>query len=125
MKMNNYFLSTNFSKRNKQAFTQRKDRGEFIRVSLVGYTNVGKSTLLNLLSKSDVLAENKLFATLDSTVRKVVIAVSRFSFTPKPLPVITDDKPAGAASEQQKAEPMENYNIIQLPDGRFKLTKQG
>ena len=57
--------------------------------------------------------------------RKVVIAVSRFSFTPKPLPVITDDKPAGAASEQQKAEPMENYNIIQLPDGRFKLTKQG
>ena len=48
----------------KQAFTQRKDRGEFIRVALVGYTNVGKSTLMNLLSKSDVFAENKLFATL-------------------------------------------------------------
>jgi GTP-binding protein HflX len=57
----------------KQSFTQRKDRGEFIRVSLVGYTNVGKSTLMNLLSKSDVFAENKLFATLDTTVRKVTI----------------------------------------------------
>ncbi|MBA2330353.1 MAG: GTPase HflX [Bacteroidota bacterium] len=56
----------------KQAFTQRKERGEFIRVSLVGYTNVGKSTLMNLLSKSDVLAENKLFATLDTTTRKIV-----------------------------------------------------
>jgi len=56
----------------KQAFTQRKDRGELIRVSLVGYTNVGKSTLMNLLSKSEVLAENKLFATLDTTTRKIV-----------------------------------------------------
>jgi GTPase len=56
----------------KQAFTQRKDRGEFIRVSLVGYTNVGKSTIMNLLSKSEVLAENKLFATLDTTTRKMV-----------------------------------------------------
>ncbi len=57
----------------KQAFTQRKTRGEMIRVALVGYTNVGKSTLMNLLSKSEVLAENKLFATLDTTVRKVVL----------------------------------------------------
>lgn len=56
----------------KQAFTQRKDRGEFIRVSLVGYTNVGKSTLMNLLSKTEMLAENKLFATLDTTTRKLV-----------------------------------------------------
>src|SRR4051812_36912409 len=56
----------------KQAFTQRKDRGEFIRVALVGCTNVGKSTLMNLLSKSEVLAENKLFATLDTTTRKIV-----------------------------------------------------
>jgi GTP-binding protein HflX len=56
----------------KQAFTQRKERGEFIRVSLVGYTNVGKSTLMNLLSKSEVLSENKLFATLDTTTRKLV-----------------------------------------------------
>lgn len=56
----------------KQAFTQRKERGEFIRVALVGYTNVGKSTIMNLLSKSEVFAENKLFATLDTTTRKVV-----------------------------------------------------
>lgn len=57
----------------KQMTTQRKNRGKLVRVSLVGYTNVGKSTLMNLLSKSDVFAENKLFATLDATVRKVVI----------------------------------------------------
>lgn len=57
----------------KQSATQRKNRGELIRVALVGYTNVGKSTIMNLLSKSDVFAENKLFATLDTTVRKVVI----------------------------------------------------
>jgi GTPase len=57
----------------KQSFTQRKERGELIRVSLVGYTNVGKSTIMNLLSKSDVFAENKLFATLDTTTRKVVL----------------------------------------------------
>ncbi|MDF2437435.1 MAG: hflX [Bacteroidota bacterium] len=57
----------------KQMETQRKSRGEMIRVALVGYTNVGKSTIMNMLSKSDVFAENKLFATLDTTVRKVVI----------------------------------------------------
>lgn len=62
----------------KQSFTQRKDRGEFIRVSLVGYTNVGKSTLMNLLSKSEVFAENKLFATLDTTTRKVVFESTPF-----------------------------------------------
>ena len=56
----------------KQSITQRKERGEFIRVALVGYTNVGKSTLMNVLSKSDVFAENKLFATLDTTTRKLV-----------------------------------------------------
>ncbi|MDA8895258.1 GTPase HflX [Flavobacteriales bacterium] len=57
----------------KQMATQRKNRGQMIRVSLVGYTNVGKSTIMNALSKSEVFAENKLFATLDTTVRKVVI----------------------------------------------------
>ncbi len=62
----------------KQSYTQRKERGEFIRVSLVGYTNVGKSTLMNLLSKSDVIAENKLFATLDTTTRKVVFENTPF-----------------------------------------------
>jgi GTP-binding protein HflX len=62
----------------KQAFTQRKDRGEFIRVALVGYTNVGKSTIMNLISKSEVFAENKLFATLDTTTRKVVFENTPF-----------------------------------------------
>lgn len=56
----------------KQSFTQRKERGELIRVALVGYTNVGKSTLMNVLTKAEVFAENKLFATLDTTTRKVV-----------------------------------------------------
>jgi GTP-binding protein HflX len=62
----------------KQSFTQRKERGEFIRVALVGYTNVGKSTLMSLLSKSEVFAENKLFATLDTTTRKVVFEQTPF-----------------------------------------------
>jgi GTP-binding protein HflX len=62
----------------KQSFTQRKERGEFIRVALVGYTNVGKSTIMNLMSKSDVFAENKLFATLDTTTRKVVFENTPF-----------------------------------------------
>lgn len=62
----------------KQSFTQRKERGELIRVALVGYTNVGKSTLMNLLSKSDVFAENKLFATLDTTTRKIVFENTPF-----------------------------------------------
>ncbi|EHO68715.1 GTP-binding protein HflX [Prevotella micans F0438] len=57
----------------KQKITQRKNRGRLIRVALVGYTNVGKSTIMNLLAKSEVFAENKLFATLDTTVRKVVV----------------------------------------------------
>lgn len=62
----------------RQSQTQRKTRGELIRVALVGYTNVGKSTLMNLMSKSEVLAENKLFATLDTTVRKVVFTTMPF-----------------------------------------------
>lgn len=62
----------------KQSFTQRKERGELIRVALVGYTNVGKSTLMNILSKSDVFAENKLFATLDTTTRKLVFENTPF-----------------------------------------------
>jgi GTPase len=62
----------------KQALTQRKERGEFIRLALVGYTNVGKSTIMNMLSKSEVFAENKLFATLDTTTRKVVFETTPF-----------------------------------------------
>ena len=65
----------------KQKSVQRKNRGKMVRVALVGYTNVGKSTLMNLLSKSDVFAENKLFATLDTTVRKVVIENLPFLLT--------------------------------------------
>jgi GTP-binding protein HflX len=62
----------------KQSFTQRKERGEFIRVALVGYTNVGKSTIMTLLSKSEIFAENKLFATLDTTTRKIVWETTPF-----------------------------------------------
>jgi GTP-binding protein HflX len=71
-------LRKRLSEIDKQAQTQRKDRGEFIRVALVGYTNVGKSTLMTLLSKSEVFAENKLFATLDTTTRKVVFETTPF-----------------------------------------------
>ncbi|MBQ3677363.1 MAG: GTPase HflX [Bacteroidales bacterium] len=67
------FLKDELAKIDRQMVTQRKNRQSLIRVALVGYTNVGKSTLMNLISKSEVLAENKLFATLDTTVRKVVI----------------------------------------------------
>lgn len=66
-------LKAQLKKIDQQMATQRKNRGKMVRVALVGYTNVGKSTIMNLLSKSDVFAENKLFATLDTTVRKVVI----------------------------------------------------
>lgn len=66
-------LKEQLAKVDKQMAVQRSNRGQLVRLSLVGYTNVGKSTLMNLLAKSDVFAENKLFATLDTTVRKVVI----------------------------------------------------
>jgi len=66
-------LKEQLRKVDRQMATQRSNRGQLVRISLVGYTNVGKSTIMNLLSKSDVFAENKLFATLDTTVRKVVI----------------------------------------------------
>lgn len=71
-------LKKDLIKIDRQSQTQRKNRGQMIRVSLVGYTNAGKSTLMNLLSKSDVFAENKLFATLDTTVRKVVFGQMPF-----------------------------------------------
>ncbi len=71
-------LKKKLEKIDQQNLTQRKNRGELIRVALVGYTNVGKSTLMNLLSKSEVFAENRLFATLDTTVRKVVFDTTPF-----------------------------------------------
>jgi len=75
------FLKEKLKDIDKQKVTQRKSREELIRVALVGYTNAGKSTVMNLLSKSDVFAENKLFATLDTTVRKVVIGNLPFLLT--------------------------------------------
>jgi GTP-binding protein HflX len=74
-------LKTKLKDIDKQKITQRKNRESMIRVSLVGYTNVGKSTIMNMLAKSDVFAENKLFATLDTTVRKVVIENLPFLLT--------------------------------------------
>jgi GTP-binding protein HflX len=74
-------LRKNLLKIDKQMSVQRKNRGKMVRVALVGYTNVGKSTLMNLISKSQVFAENKLFATLDTTVRKVVIKNIPFLLT--------------------------------------------
>jgi len=71
-------LQAKLAKIDQQNETRRKNRGDTIRVALVGYTNVGKSTLMNMLSKSDVFAENKLFATLDTTVRKVVVEATPF-----------------------------------------------
>lgn len=75
------FLKKKLEKIDKQMATQRGNRGQLVRVALVGYTNVGKSTLMNVLSKSDVFAEDKLFATLDTTVRKVVIGNLPFLLT--------------------------------------------
>ena len=71
-------LKKKLQKIDKQALTRRKGREHLIRVALVGYTNAGKSTLMNKLAKSEVFAEDKLFATLDTTVRKVVIETSHF-----------------------------------------------
>lgn len=71
-------LKKRLDKIDQQAMTQRKNRGQMVRVALVGYTNVGKSTIMNLLSKSEVFAEDKLFATLDTTVRKVVFNTMPF-----------------------------------------------
>ena len=74
-------LKSKLERIDRQSKTRRKNRGQMIRVSLVGYTNVGKSTLMNLLSKSEVFAENKLFATLDTTIRKVVFENVPFLLT--------------------------------------------
>lgn len=75
------FLKAQLEKIDSQMTVQRRNRGKMVRVALVGYTNVGKSTIMNLISKSDVFAENKLFATLDTTVRKVVIGNLPFLLT--------------------------------------------
>jgi GTP-binding protein HflX len=74
-------LKKKLAKIDRQMSVQRKNRGKMVRVALVGYTNVGKSTLMNVVSKSEVFAENKLFATLDTTVRKVVVKNIPFLLT--------------------------------------------
>ena len=97
----------------KQKVTQRKNRGRMIRVALVGYTNVGKSTLMNLLSKSEVFAENKLFATLDTTVRKVVIDNLPFLYcTLEKDDIINEIIKKGQGSAQPNISPNDIMNTL-------------
>ena len=98
----------------KQKTTQRKNRGRLIRVALVGYTNVGKSTIMNMLSKSEVFAENKLFATLDTTVRKVVIA-DTVGFIRK-LPTDLVDSFKSTLDETREADLLLHVVDISHPD---------
>ena len=105
----------------KQKTTQRKNRGRMIRVALVGYTNVGKSTLMNLLSKSEVLAENKLFATLDTTVRKVIIDNLPFLLTDtvgfiRKLPTDLVDSFKSTLDEVREADLLIHVVDISHPD---------
>ena len=105
----------------KQKTTQRKNRGRLIRVALVGYTNVGKSTLMNLLSKSEVFAENKLFATLDTTVRKMVIDNLPFLLADtvgfiRELPTDLVDSFKGTLDEVREADLLLHVVDISHPD---------
>ena len=105
----------------KQKTTQRKNRGRLIRVALVGYTNVGKSTMMNLLSKSDVFAENKLFATLDTTVRKMVIDNLPFLLADtvgfiRKLPTDLVDSFKSALDEVREADLLVHVVDISHPD---------
>ena len=105
----------------KQKSTQRKNRGRMIRVALVGYSNVGKSTLMNLLSKSEVFAENKLFATLDTTVRKVIIENLPFLLTDtvgfiRKLPTDLVDSFKSTLDEVREADLLIHVVDISHPD---------
>ena len=105
----------------KQKSTQRKNRGRMIRVALVGYTNVGKSSLMNLLSKSEVFAENKLFATLDTTVRKVIIENLPFLLTDtvgfiRKLPTDLVDSFKSTLDEVREADLLIHVVDISHPD---------
>ncbi|MDE6181410.1 MAG: GTPase HflX, partial [Phocaeicola sp.] len=105
----------------KQKSTQRKNRGRMIRVALVGYTNVGKSTLMNLLAKSEVFAENKLFATLDTTVRKVIIENLPFLLTDtvgfiRKLPTDLVDSFKSTLDEVREADLLIHVVDISHPD---------
>ena len=105
----------------QQKTTQRKNRGRLIRVALVGYTNVGKSTMMNLLAKSDVFAENKLFATLDTTVRKMVIGNLPFLLTDtvgfiRKLPTDLVDSFKSTLDEVREADLLVHVVDISHPD---------
>lgn len=105
----------------KQKTTQRKNRGRLIRVALVGYTNVGKSTIMNLLAKSEVFAENKLFATLDTTVRKVVIKNLPFLLADtvgfiRKLPTTLVDSFKSTLDEVREADMLVHVVDISHPD---------
>ena len=105
----------------RQKATQRKNRGRLIRVALVGYTNVGKSTLMNLLAKSEVFAENKLFATLDTTVRKVVIQNLPFLLADtvgfiRKLPTVLVDSFKSTLDEVREADLLLHVVDISHPD---------
>ena len=105
----------------KQKATQRKNRGRLIRVALVGYTNVGKSTLMNLLAKSEVFAENKLFATLDTTVRKVIIENLPFLLSDtvgfiRKLPTDLVDSFKSTLDEVREADLLRHVVDISHPD---------
>ena len=111
----------------KQKTTQRKNRGRLIRVALVGYTNVGKSTIMNLLSKSDVFAENKLFATLDTTVRKVVIENLPFLLADtvgfiRKLPTDLVDSFKSTLDETREADLLLHVVDISHPDFEEQIT---
>ena len=111
----------------KQKSTQRKNRGRMIRVALVGYTNVGKSTLMNLLSKSEVFAENKLFATLDTTVRKVIIENLPFLLTDtvgfiRKLPTDLVDSFKSTLDEVREADLLIHVVDISHPDSEEQIS---
>ena len=110
----------------RQKAVQRKNRGKLTRVALVGYTNVGKSTLMNLLSKSDVFAENKLFATLDTTVRKVTIDNLPFLLTDtvgfiRKLPTHLVDSFKSTLDEVREADILVHVVDISIPISRNRL----
>jgi GTP-binding protein HflX len=114
-------LKERLSEIDKQKSTQRKNRGRMIRVALVGYTNVGKSTLMNLLAKSEVFAENKLFATLDTTVRKVIIDNLPFLLTDtvgfiRKLPTDLVDSFKSTLDEVREADLLIHVVDISHPD---------
>ena len=111
----------------KQKSTQRKNRGRLIRVALVGYTNVGKSTIMNLLSKSEVFAENKLFATLDTTVRKVVVENLPFLLADtvgfiRKLPTDLVDSFKSTLDETREADLLIHVVDISHPDFEEQIT---